>query len=159
MIHRINERALASLNPRKRWIEIDARELMPRHRAEACDNARRHDRDLGVEMFAAVVNFNRTRISIASVLVARIASHQVGDEYIIYMCELEHASQQDARTISGKRNSSKVAAEAPGCDADEHHLGRNRAVAGYHSRSAFDQRRTLATLQHRGSQRLECGLH
>ncbi len=63
-----------------------------------------HHRDLSFEMFAAIVDLGGARIAIAPALVARIASHQVGDERLLDARARDHPAQQDARTIAGKWN-------------------------------------------------------
>src|SRR6516162_8073481 len=120
-------------------------QLAPGDGAQAYDDPRTHQSELGCEMAAAVGDLAGARIAVAAAGVARIASNHVGDEKTPQTGACDHPTQQFSRTVAAERDSGAVGAQTAGRQPHECDPRWRRAVARHDLRTAFDQRRATHT--------------
>jgi hypothetical protein len=98
MIHRKD--ALASNYLRLRAARVEGRiapgQLTPCDTPKACDDARPHEFEFGLQMSAAVGYFLGARVAVSATCVARITSHEVRDEDAAQSRAMDHAMQEVA---------------------------------------------------------------
>jgi hypothetical protein len=63
-------------------------------------------------MSATVCDLGAVGIAITAVGVARIASHEIGDEHVMQARVANHATQQISRPITAERNAGAITTEA-----------------------------------------------
>jgi len=153
MVHRIKPQAVDGGEKAAARIEdrVAARKLAPGHPPQAYDYARTRQPQLGEQVRPALRDFTRARIAISAALVARVASHQVGDKDPAQRRAANHPPEQIARAIAAERDSGAIAAEPAGRDSHERDGRRRSAVARHHSRAASHQRGTSRASEDRGA--------
>jgi len=90
-------------------------------------------------MFPAAGDFTGGRVAVAPASVARITSHQIGDENALKADAFDHPAQQLPRTIAAERNTRAVSAQAARRNSNEHYIGRNATIPWHHTRAAANQ--------------------
>jgi len=142
MVHRVQGRSAHRDRRGTRRFEgrLLSGEPGPHHSSETNDYSRTDDREFAHQMLAATGDLFGARIAIAPTLVARIASHEIGDEHAVQSRARNHAAQQGPGSIAGEWDAGAVSSKTPGRDAHERDLGRRRTVAGNGLRAASDQR-------------------